>query len=160
MDAARRSARSTVVLPSRGGVTLGRGVVEDARHGSGYRRRRRRRPRAQLVLGLPARPVEGRIPALQRLGCRGWVLAPNPNGWQKVLHRQESQPGNGPPGPRLGADRLQCARTFPAQLLGRCFNFLSYSHRVATCHNVACAAMHCITLSGTVGGLDVLRRRW
>jgi len=58
-------------------VDTGLGRADAGRHGSRRRRRKRSRPRPQLVHGLPARPVEGRVPARQRLGRREWVFAPN-----------------------------------------------------------------------------------
>jgi len=57
-------------------VDTGLGRADAGRHGSRRRRRKRSRPRPQLVHGLPARPVEGRVPARQRLGRREWVSAP------------------------------------------------------------------------------------
>ncbi|XP_039822757.1 vegetative cell wall protein gp1-like [Panicum virgatum] len=41
--------------------------------------------------GLPARPVEGRIPARQRLGRHGQISAPNADGWREILPRLEAQ---------------------------------------------------------------------
>ena len=58
-------------------VDTGRGRADAGRHGSRRRRRKRSRPRPQLVLGLPARPVDGRVPARQRLGRRERVSVPN-----------------------------------------------------------------------------------
>ncbi|KAG0515746.1 hypothetical protein BDA96_10G304700, partial [Sorghum bicolor] len=55
-------------------------------------RGKRRRPRPQLVHGMPPRPVEGRIPARQRLGCCRRVSALDADGWHEVLHQQETRP--------------------------------------------------------------------
>jgi hypothetical protein len=58
-------------------VDTDRGRADAGRHGSRRRWRKRSQPRPQLVLGLPARPVDGRIPARQRLGRCVWVSVPD-----------------------------------------------------------------------------------
>ena len=106
----------------------GPGGAHAGRQGRGLQPRRRGRPCPQLVHDLPARPVDGRVPVRQRLGCRGQVSAPNADGWREILQRQETQPTAA-----LTEKQLSQARKIPAELHDRCFNCLSYSQRVATC---------------------------
>jgi hypothetical protein len=102
--------------------------ADAVRQGPVRQQGRRSQPRPKLVHGLPARQVEGRIPAHQRLGHHGRVSAPNSDGWREILQRPVTQPA----AVSSGAHRPQ-ARRIPAELVGICFNCLSYSHRVATC---------------------------
>ncbi|RLN13318.1 hypothetical protein C2845_PM09G24920 [Panicum miliaceum] len=51
-------------------------------------RKKSRRPRSQLVCSLPARPVDGRVPARQRLGRRKRVFAPDSGRWRETLAGQ------------------------------------------------------------------------
>jgi hypothetical protein len=102
--------------------------ADTMRQGPVCQRGRRSRSRPKLVHGLPARQVEGHIPAHQCLGHRGWVSAPNSDGWLEILQRPVTQLV----AVSSMAQRPQ-ARRIPAELVGRCFNCLSYSHRVATC---------------------------
>jgi hypothetical protein len=131
LDAVRRPVRPASVsqppAETRPGWSHSTTVV--VRLGPEGRRRRRSRPRPQLVHDLLARQVEGRVPARQRLGCRGRVSAPNSDGWWEILHRQEVRPA------AVSAERQlpPAQKKIPAELHGRCFNCLSYSHRVATC---------------------------
>jgi hypothetical protein len=61
-------------------------VVDAGRHGPGQRRKGHDRPRPQLVHDLPARPLEGRIPARQHLGRRSRVSAPMLVGGGRSYH--------------------------------------------------------------------------
>jgi hypothetical protein len=115
----------SVVVLGRSGVDVGRGPVR--------RQRKCSRPCPLLVHGLPARPVDGRVPARQRLGTRRQVSAPNADGWRKILPRQEAGPVDASDEPRRGLGLRAQARKIPVQLRDKCFNCLSYSHRVATC---------------------------
>jgi hypothetical protein len=111
--------------------------------------RRHSQLRLQLVNGLPMRPVEGRIPARQRLGRRGWVSAPNADGWREILHRQHTGPAATSAELRSGQMQPQQPRKIPAELLGRCFNCMSYPHLVATCRLpwrcLRCCGLHHLT---------------
>ncbi|XP_066318321.1 uncharacterized protein [Miscanthus floridulus] len=131
----RRHTRSAAVLGRRGAGPLhGCAATERGRQGHGRRRRKRNRPRPQLVNGLPMRPVDGRVPARQRLGRRGRVSAPNNDGWREILPRQVSGSAAATSaGPRPSQGQLSRVKKIPAELHDRCFNCLSYSHRVATC---------------------------
>jgi hypothetical protein len=84
-----------------------------------------------LLYGMPAQPVEGRVPARQRLRRRGRVSAPDADGWREILPQLETQPAVVSVEHRQ--KQLPQARRIPAELHDRCFNCLSYSHRVATC---------------------------
>lgn len=68
--------------------------------------------------GLPARRVDGRVPARYRLGRRGQVSAPKADGWQEILARQDMRPA-------AASDEKQLPQTrkITAELHGRCFNF-------------------------------------
>ena len=123
--------------------------MSNSRPSSGRERGRgnRRRPRPQLVHGMPPRPVEGRIPARQRLGCCRRVSALDADGWHEVLHQQETRPtitSVVPPGPTRGGQptRLRPPRRIPVDLHGKCVNCLSSTHQVATysCPSDACVA--------------------
>jgi hypothetical protein len=86
---------------------------------------------------MPARPVEGRIPARQRLGRRR-VSAPDADGWREILRQQAARPATAspmPPGPARRGRPASCQppRQIPAELHGKCLNCLSFAHRVATC---------------------------
>ncbi|KAG2616687.1 hypothetical protein PVAP13_3NG249566 [Panicum virgatum] len=81
-------------------VDTGRGRADAGRHGSRRRRRKRSRPRPQLVLGLPARPVDGRVPARQRLGRRERVSVPNTVA--SVRRNQRREPRRTPVHQHLG----------------------------------------------------------
>ena len=84
--------------------------------------------------GLPVRPVDGRVPACQRLGRRGRVSAPNNDGWREILPGQVTgSAAAASMEPRPSQGQLSQVKKTPADLHGRCFNCLSYSHRVATC---------------------------
>jgi hypothetical protein len=72
----------TAHTDSSGHMTHDRGMVDAGRHGPRRRQRRRHRPCSQLVHGLPARPLDGCIPARQCLGRRGRVSAPDADGWR------------------------------------------------------------------------------
>jgi hypothetical protein len=118
--------------------TSGHGGAVPVRQGAGRRWGKRRWPRPQLVHGMPARPVEGRIPAHQRLGRRGWASSPDADGWREILHRQATQPvpySSVPPGSARGGRSAshRPLRHIPTDLHGKCFNCLSSAHRVATC---------------------------
>jgi hypothetical protein len=76
---------------SRPAADKGQAGVDDGRLGHGRRLAARRRPRPQLVHGLPARPVDGHAPVRQRLGRRGRVSTPDADGWREILQRQESR---------------------------------------------------------------------
>ena len=77
----RPQTRLAIALGRHGAGPLhGHAAAERGRQGHGRRRRRRSRPRPQLVNGLPVRPVDGRVPACQRLSRRVWVSAPNTDG--------------------------------------------------------------------------------
>jgi hypothetical protein len=97
------------------------------------RRRKRSWPRPQLVHGLPHRPVDGHVLARHSLGRRGRVSAPSANGWREIFPRQEPQVAAASAEPRCGPTQLPHIRKIPTELRDRCFNRLSYSHRVATC---------------------------
>jgi len=136
------------------------------RQGHGRRRRKRSWPRPQLVCGLPARPVDGRIPARQRLGRRGRVFAPNAHGWWEIFPQHEAKPATASAEPCRDAKHPLQTQKVPAELHGKCFNCLSYSHRVATCrlprrclrcHGFAHLARDCrwtrhVVASATTGG--------
>jgi hypothetical protein len=113
------------------------GGAVPCRQGVGRRRGKRRRPRPQLVLGMAAQPVEGRILARQCLRRRR-VFAPDADGWREILRQQATRPATAspvPPGPARGgrpASRRP-PRQIPAELHGKCLNCLSSMHRVATC---------------------------
>ena len=62
-------------------VVLGGGTADTERQGHGQRRQNHRRPRPQLVHGLPTWPVEGHVSAHQRLGRCRRVSTPNADGW-------------------------------------------------------------------------------
>jgi hypothetical protein len=112
--------------------------------------------------GIPARSVEGRVPARQCLGRRGRdgpsatdagpeqlpahqrlgsarrAIAPDADGWQCVLPQHPHQPAQ-PQRPRQC--HVACAGEqnvgplqFPAYAAGRCFKCLATGHRVATCN--------------------------
>jgi hypothetical protein len=149
-----------IVGGSRGSIAAGRGkhplaegarpatVAEGARNSAtgagvvhGRRNRRSRWPwlRPHLVHGLPARPGEGRVPARQRLGRRGQgsthqrISAPDADGWREVLSHG-SVSGAGGARPARPASASQRPPTcYPTDLHGKCFNYLSTAHRVATC---------------------------
>ena len=82
----------------------------------------------QLVHGLPARQVDGRVPARQHLGARRWVSTPDVDGWQEILPRQEVGPAAASVEPHRGLGLHEQAQKIPAQLHNRCFNCISYSH--------------------------------
>jgi hypothetical protein len=86
---------------------------------------------SQLVCGLPAKPVDGRIPAPQRVGLCGRV-SPSTDRWREILGRQEVRPATVSAEPRRDIEQPLQTRKVPAELHGRCFNCLSYSHWVAT----------------------------
>ena len=88
------------------------------------------RPRPQLVCGLPVRHVEGRTPRQRR---RGRITAPDADGWQEVLQRQQTGSATTSVVSRTGQLQRQHPRKIPAELFGRCFNCLSATHQVATC---------------------------
>jgi hypothetical protein len=130
--------RPAMSLPRTQPLASAHGDVVAGRQGAAQRRGKRRRLRPQLVHGMPARPVEGRIPAHQRLGRRGRVSAPNAEGWREILHQQEMRPeatSTVPRGPARGGQPAshRPPRRIPADLHGRCLNCLSFTHRVATC---------------------------
>jgi len=77
--------------------------------------------------------VDGRIPARQRLGRRGRVFAPNAHGWWEIFPQHEAKPATASAEPCRDAKHPLQTRKLPAELHGKCFNRLSYSHRVATC---------------------------
>jgi hypothetical protein len=89
--AAERGKRPPVGPPIVAGGAHGNVPGAGMVHGRRRCRARRQRPRPELVHSLPARPVEGRIPARQRLGrCeRGSACqrfsAPDAGGWNQVL---------------------------------------------------------------------------
>jgi hypothetical protein len=60
-------------------------------------------------------------------------LRPNADGWREILPRQEPRPVVASTEPRRGPMQLSHIRKIPTELHDRCFNCLSYSHRVATC---------------------------
>jgi hypothetical protein len=129
-----------IVGGSRGSIAAGRGkrpLAEGARPATvaegvcnsatsavvvhGRRNCRSRRPwlRPHLVHGLPARPVEGRVP--------------DADGWREVLsHGSVSGAGGARPARPASASQ-QPPTCYPADLHGKCFNCLSTAHRVATC---------------------------
>jgi hypothetical protein len=96
------------------------------------------------VRGLPVCPVDGHIPARQCLGCRGRVSAPDTDGWREILPGWETRLAAALVEPR--PKQLPQAWRIPAELHDRCFNCLSYSHRVATCqlprHCLRCHGLH------------------
>ncbi|KAG2566697.1 hypothetical protein PVAP13_7NG175551 [Panicum virgatum] len=116
--------------------------VEGAARGRGGRSARRQRlpARAQLVHSLPARPVEGCIPTRQRFGRHGRVSAPNIDGWRDILPQLEAQPAV----VKVQQEQLLQLRRIPVVFRDRCFNCLSYSHRVATCR----LPWHCLRCHG------------
>jgi hypothetical protein len=140
LDAVCRPTKLVPVSPPRAQV---HGEAEAGRHRPGRRRRKRSQSRPQLVHGLPARPVDARIPVRQCLGRRRRVSAPNTDGWW----------------PRRGTKQLLQTRRIPAEFHDKYFNFLSYLHRVATCgcHNVACAATASATSPRTASGQSILQ---
>jgi hypothetical protein len=133
LDAAHRLAKPVTMSPSRAQnhVLWGSGMVDTRQHGPEHRRRRCRRPLPQLVHSLPARPLDGRIPACQRLGHRGRVSIPNADGWREILQQQGTQLTT--TSVEHHQKQLPQARRIPTELQDICFNCLSYSHRVATC---------------------------
>jgi hypothetical protein len=70
----------------------GAGGAASGRRAASRRGGRRRRLWPQLVHGIPIRPVEGRVPAHQRLARCRRVSAPDSDGWREILHRQETCP--------------------------------------------------------------------
>ena len=97
----------------------------------GHWRSRRGRPRPQLVCGLPVRPEEGRTHPYQRR--HGWVSASDVDGWREVLHQQQTRPATTSVVSRTDHSQHQQPRKIPVKLFGRCFNYLSSTHRLATC---------------------------
>jgi hypothetical protein len=75
--------------------------------------------------------VDGCVPTRQRLGHRERVSTANADGWREILPRQETRPAVAPVEPH--PIQLPQARRIHAELRDRCFNCLSYSHRVASC---------------------------
>jgi hypothetical protein len=141
LEAALRPSRPATVSPVRAQIrstdVLGRGGADAGKRPT-RRQRRRSLPHPQLVHGLPARPVDGRVPAHQRLGTRRRVFAPNADGWREILPRLEVGPAYAPVEPRRGPSPHAHAPRTPAQFHGRCFNCLSLSHRVVTCRLPPC----------------------
>jgi hypothetical protein len=134
----RSSARPAMALSRTQPLASARGDAVAGRQGAAQRRGKRRRPCPQLVHGMPARPMEGRISTHQRLGRRGRVSAPYADGWREILHRQEMRPEVASAVPRGLARRDQPAsrrppRRIPVHLHGRCLNCLSSVHQVSTC---------------------------
>jgi hypothetical protein len=79
LDAVRRSA--VAASPPHTRPVMGSGCGTDVgRSGPGRRRGKRRRPQPQLVCGLPHGPVDGRIPARQRLDVADRSPPPTPTG--------------------------------------------------------------------------------
>lgn len=96
----------------------GPGGAHPGRRGHGQRRKKRNRPRPQQVHGMPARPVDVRVPARQRLGRRGRVSAPNVDGWHEILSQQTTGPAVSMAEPRRSHEQLPQARKIPVELHG------------------------------------------
>lgn len=77
-----------------------------------------------------------RVPTHQRLGSRHHVSAPDADGWRWVLPLEEVQhPAQEPQRQRVvaGSNYVGGRRPLPIVLHGKCLDYLSRSHRVATC---------------------------
>jgi hypothetical protein len=128
-----------VTRPTIGGSRASAAAEQGKRPLPGTGAARGRRPRPKLVHGLPARPVEGRIPARQRLehrercSARRRIFTPDVEGWREVLSLalRGGTSGTHPTRPAPASQRPHSR--YPADLHGKCFNCLSTAHRVATC---------------------------
>jgi hypothetical protein len=89
LEAARRPAKTMHASPCAPMTRVGRNRVDAVqgplRGHAGRGQARHCRPCSQLVHGLPVRPVDGRVPARQRLGRCGQVSAPDTDGWREIL---------------------------------------------------------------------------
>jgi hypothetical protein len=112
---------------------------------------------AAAVRGMPARPVDGRVPACQHLGCRRRVFASNANGWREILPRQET----GPAAASTDLPRPNTASTGPEDPRRASWQVLQLPLLLAPSSDLtiasvfACAATATATLPGTASKVGV-----